>query len=66
MVEQKFTKVLFAVELKGQAYGVELDGQALLQLLQRAAELSPDGKLPLHPLPNQRIFDVVFDKTQQR
>jgi hypothetical protein len=65
MAGQKFTKVLLAVELDGKPYGVELVGDKLLQLLHRAAELSPNGQLSLNPLPNQRIFDAVFEKTTQ-
>ncbi len=65
MAGQKFTKVLFAVELDGKPYGVELEGDKLLQLLHLAAELSPNGQLSLSPLPNQRIFDAVFEKTAQ-
>lgn len=65
MADHKFTKVLFAVELHGQPYGVELDGDKLLKLLQRAAELSPNGSLVLSPLPNKRIFDAVFDTSAQ-
>lgn len=59
----KFTKVLLAVELDGKPYGVELESDKLLQLLNRAAELSPDGQLSLSPMPNQQMFDVVMRKT---
>ena len=65
MAAHKFTKVFFAVELGGQAFGVELGNAQLLQLLQRAAELSPNGSLSLSPLPNQRIIEAVFEKTDQ-
>jgi len=51
--------------LGGQAFGVELGNAQLLQLLQRAAELSPNGSLSLSPLPNQRIIEAVFEKTDQ-
>lgn len=63
MSDHTFTKVLFAVELEGKAYGVELDGDKLLHLVQHAAKLSPNGHLSLSPLPNQRIFEMVFEKT---
>lgn len=59
----KFTKVLFAVELDGKPYGVELESDKLQQLLHRAAELSPDGQLSLSPMPNQQMFEVVMRKT---
>lgn len=63
--DYKFTKVLFAVELGGQAFSVELGNAQLLQLLQRAAELSPTGSWALSPLPDQRIFEAVFESTAQ-
>jgi hypothetical protein len=53
--------VLVAVELEGKAYGVELANDKLLQLLHRAAELSSTGQLSLSLLPNQALFDVVFE-----
>lgn len=59
----KFTKVLFAVELDGKPYGVELESDKLQQLLHHAAELSPDGKLSLSPMPNQQMFKEVMRKT---
>lgn len=60
----KFTKVLFAVEHDGQAYGVHLPAEALEKLLAEAARLSPSGVLEMHPMPNQNLFRVAFEKSE--
>ncbi|HEJ2342241.1 TPA: hypothetical protein ACWLUJ_005758 [Pseudomonas aeruginosa] len=59
----KFTKVLFAVEHDGKAYGVHLPADKLESLLAEAARLSPSGSLEMYPMPNQDLFRVAFDKT---
>lgn len=59
----RFTKVLFAVEHDGKAYGVHLPADKLESLLAEAAMLSPSGSLEMYPMPNQELFKVAFDKT---
>lgn len=60
----KFTKVLFAVEHDGKAYGVDLPGNKLEQLLVEAAKLSPSGSLEMYPMPNQELFSLAVQKTE--
>ncbi|MBX8557098.1 hypothetical protein K5D56_21770 [Pseudomonas cichorii] len=60
----KFTKVLFAVEHNGKAYGVHLPADKLEQLLIEAAKLSPSGSLEMHPMPNQELFTLAVQKTE--
>ena len=60
MAGHKFTKVLFAVEHDGKAYGVGLRGKELEQLLAYAAQLSPGGSLELYLMPNQQVFDLAL------
>lgn len=60
----KFTKVLFAVEHDGKAYGVHLPADKLEQLLSYAAQLSPSGYLEMFPIPNQEVFTLVFQKSE--
>lgn len=60
---EKFTKVLLAVELDGKPYGVELERDLFQLVIQRAADLSPDGELSLSPMPNKKMFEVVMCKT---
>jgi hypothetical protein len=47
MTGQNLTKILFAVELDGKPYGVEFEGDKLLQLSHHLAEQSPNGVLSL-------------------
>ncbi|MFU5667437.1 hypothetical protein ACM7UX_31300 [Pseudomonas aeruginosa] len=58
----KFTKVLFAVEHDGKAYGVHLPADNLEQLLAEAARLSPSGSLEMYPMPNQGLFTLAVQK----
>lgn len=58
----KFTKVLFAVEHDGKAYGVHLPAEKLEQLLAEAARLSPSGSLEMYPMPNQGVFTLAVQK----
>lgn len=59
----KFTKVLFAVEHDGKAYGVHLPAEKLEQLLAEAAKLSPSGSLEMYPMPNQELFTMAVHKS---
>ncbi|CRN68906.1 hypothetical protein AX279_17705 [Pseudomonas sp. J237] len=58
----KFTKVLFAVEHGGKAYGIHLPAEKLELLLVEAAKLSPSGSLELFPMPNQELFSLALQK----
>lgn len=60
----KFTKVFFAVEHDGKAYGVHLPASKLEQLLSEAANLSPSGTLEMYPMPNQELFTLAVQKTE--
>ncbi|WP_228757834.1 hypothetical protein, partial [Pseudomonas aeruginosa] len=60
----KFTKVLFAVEHDGKAYGVHLPAEKLEQLLAEAAKLSPSGSLEMYPMPNQELFTMAVHKSE--
>ena len=57
----KFTKVLFAVEHEGKAYGIHLPADRLEKLLAEAARLSPSGSLEMYPMPNRS-----FSRSQPR
>lgn len=58
----KFTKVLFAVEHDGKAYGVHLPADKLEKLLTEAARLSPSGSLEMYPMPNQQLFTLAVQE----
>lgn len=58
----KFTKVLFAVEHDGKAYGVHLPADKLELLLSEAAKLSPSGSLEMYPMPNQQLFTLAVQE----
>lgn len=58
----KFTKVLFAVEHDGKAYGIHLPADKLEKLLAEAARLSSSGSLELYPMPNQELFALATQK----
>jgi len=56
------SKILIMVEIEGVAYGVELPQNELAKVLEFASTVGKRKKLGLAPIPNQNIFDVVFDK----
>jgi hypothetical protein len=58
-MSHKFTKVLFAVEHEGKAYGIHLPAEKLEKLLVEAARLSASGSLELYPMPNQELFTLA-------
>lgn len=61
----KFTKVLFAVEHEGKAYGIHLPADKLEKLLAEAAKLSPSGSLEMYPMPNQELFALATQKPDE-
>ncbi|EMM5100277.1 hypothetical protein ACK249_003621 [Pseudomonas aeruginosa] len=55
----KFTKVLFALEYQGKAYGVRLPAKQMEKWLAEVASQSASGTLDLHLMPNQELFAVA-------
>lgn len=59
-----FSKTMIAVEMDGKPYGVALSAEKLIQVLKYAAEISPEGKLDIRPIPNPQFFELAMQKPQ--